>query len=153
VRRAVRSFPTGVTVVVLLALGVAGPRPDASAAELRTVGTRPGVTETFLLVTPTGPPVASVILFAGGHGGLALSAQKIGWGEDNFLVRSRDRFAAHGLLVAVSRHRGRGRHGHRGLDRGGALSVADPSSSRAIVPAPRRNTGARESHLDLGRPA
>jgi pimeloyl-ACP methyl ester carboxylesterase len=98
VTRAVRA---GFAVAAALALGAAGSPRDARAVELRTVPTRAGVTETFLLVTPPTPPAASVILFAGGHGGLALSPRGIGWGGGNFLVRTRERFAAHGLLVAV----------------------------------------------------
>jgi hypothetical protein len=66
------------------------------------VGTRAGVTQRFLLVASDGPPRASVVLFAGGHGGLQLGADgDFGWGKGNFLVRSRDLFAGHGLLVAV----------------------------------------------------
>ena len=87
-------------VVVLVAL-LAAARAPALDEELKTVPTRPGVTDSFLLVKPAGPPVASVILFAGGHGGLALSERGIGWGEGNFLVRNRRRFAGHGLLVVV----------------------------------------------------
>ncbi len=44
----------------------------------------------------------SVILFAGGHGALGLrSASSMKWGKGNFLVRTRDKFAAHNLMVAV----------------------------------------------------
>ena len=43
-----------------------------------------------------------MILFAGGHGGLGLkSASAMAWGAGNFLVRTRDAFAAQGLMVAV----------------------------------------------------
>ncbi len=43
-----------------------------------------------------------MILFAGGHGALGLkSASDMKWGKGNFLVRTRDRFAAHNLMVAV----------------------------------------------------
>jgi pimeloyl-ACP methyl ester carboxylesterase len=87
-------------LAVVGALLVARPVP-ALAEELKTIATRPGVTDSFLLVSPTAPPSAAVILFAGGHGGLALSGAGIGWGGGNFLVRNRGRFAAHGLLVAV----------------------------------------------------
>jgi pimeloyl-ACP methyl ester carboxylesterase len=46
--------------------------------------------------------VASVILFAGGHGALGLkSASAMKWGAGNFLVRTRERFADHGFMVAV----------------------------------------------------
>ena len=57
--------------------------------------------QTFILIRPD-VPVASVILFAGGNGALGLSsASTMRWGEANFLVRTRSKFAAHGLMVAV----------------------------------------------------
>jgi len=68
---------------------------------LEVVATRPGVTTTVLLVSPGTPPVATVVLFAGGHGGLGLSAAGMAWGQGNFLVRNRERFAQHGFLVAA----------------------------------------------------
>jgi hypothetical protein len=47
-------------------------------------------------------PKAAVVLFAGGHGGLRIFPNgSLGWGEGNFLVRSRQLFAGQGLLVAV----------------------------------------------------
>jgi pimeloyl-ACP methyl ester carboxylesterase len=47
--------------------------------------------------------VASVILFAGGHGALGLrGAASMQWGTGNFLVRTRDLLAAEGFNVAVA---------------------------------------------------
>jgi pimeloyl-ACP methyl ester carboxylesterase len=83
----------------VLALAVGGPCADA-ADDLRTIPTRPGVSQSFLLVRPAGPPVAGVVLFAGGHGALNLHGPRMGL-AGNFLVRNRGRFATHGLLVAV----------------------------------------------------
>jgi len=77
------------------------PPINALEQELKTIPTRPGVTQSFLLIRPSDKPIASVILFAGGHGRLALLPQGIGWGEGNFLVRNRKRFAQQGFLVAV----------------------------------------------------
>jgi pimeloyl-ACP methyl ester carboxylesterase len=75
--------------------------PVASAAdELRAIPTRPGVTQSFLLVRPVARPVAAVVLFAGGNGALHLGGRRLGL-VGNFLVRNRARFAEHGLLVAV----------------------------------------------------
>jgi len=77
-----------------------------NATELVTLNTRPGIEQKFILITPE-KPLASVILFAGGKGALDLSsnasssAPTIGWGKNNFLVRSRDLFAKHGFMVAV----------------------------------------------------
>jgi len=65
------------------------------------VPTRPGVTQRFVSLAPE-KPVASVILFAGGHGGLQISESgSFKWGEGNFLVRTRQLFAQNGLSVAV----------------------------------------------------
>jgi dienelactone hydrolase len=47
-------------------------------------------------------PKAAVVLFAGGHGGLQIADDgRLKWGTGNFLVRSRQLFADHDLLVAV----------------------------------------------------
>jgi pimeloyl-ACP methyl ester carboxylesterase len=73
----------------------------ALEGELRAIPTRPGVTQPFLLIQPNIKPVASVILFAGGHGRLALSPQGMEWGNGNFLVRNRERFAEKGFVVVL----------------------------------------------------
>ncbi|MBC8338873.1 MAG: alpha/beta hydrolase [Alphaproteobacteria bacterium] len=54
----------------------------------------------FLYDTPD-KPVASLILFAGGHGWLNLSGTDMAWGSTNFVVRTRDMFVAQGFQVAV----------------------------------------------------
>ncbi|MEO8485077.1 MAG: alpha/beta hydrolase [Betaproteobacteria bacterium] len=65
------------------------------------VPTRPGVTQRFLYV-PAADAKAAAILFAGGHGGLAIDASgAFAWGAGNFLVRSRALFAERGVSVAV----------------------------------------------------
>jgi dienelactone hydrolase len=65
------------------------------------IPTRPGVTQRFVYLAPE-KPVASVILLAGGHGGLQISENgSFKWGEGNFLVRTRQLFAQKGLSVAV----------------------------------------------------
>lgn len=65
------------------------------------IPTRPGVTQRFLVITPE-QPKAAVILFAGGDGGLSLSAeggmQNLG---GNFLVRSRQLFVNQGFTTVV----------------------------------------------------
>lgn len=65
---------------------------------------RPGVQQQFLLIQPA-EPKAAVVLFAGGHGALDLEIRSgrplIGWGANNFLVRSRNLFALQKLMVAV----------------------------------------------------
>ena len=89
----------------IIGLGVCCAIPIAVAEELVSFpSTRPNVTLKLLLV-PADKPVASVVLFPGGHGALHLSgprdAPAIGWGKNNFLVRTRAEFARAGLLVAV----------------------------------------------------
>jgi pimeloyl-ACP methyl ester carboxylesterase len=57
----------------------------------------------YLAVAPDGSPAAAVILFAGGNGLLRLSPAG-SFGTDlglNFLIRSREQFARHGLFVAA----------------------------------------------------
>lgn len=75
----------------------------ASKAEevLVTIDTPRGVKQSFLMIKPE-RPVAAVVLFAGGHGGLGLRGPgRMTWGERNFLVRTRARFASRGFAVAV----------------------------------------------------
>ena len=73
----------------------------AQSPRVVDVASRAGVTQRFLLLQPENAK-ATVILFAGGDGGLQMApdgAMKSLRG--NFLVRSRDLFAAQGLAVAV----------------------------------------------------
>ena len=125
-RRALAIVAAGVLILV-------GPWPAPAADDTRTIPTRPGVTEAFLLVRPSGAPVATVVLFAGGNGLLALGSGKLGL-AGNFLVRNRGRFASQGMLVAVidspSDHPG-------GLD-GFRTSAAHADDVRAVIAALRQ---------------
>lgn len=90
----------GVALIWLAAAGLWGP-VQAATSTLVSVQTPRGVKQAFILIKPDNP-VASVILFAGGHGALGLkSASSMRWGKGNFLVRMRDAFAAKGFMVAV----------------------------------------------------
>jgi dienelactone hydrolase len=75
------------------------------AAELVSLETRPGIEQRFILIEPEGEPFASAVLFAGGKGALQLSSflgrPTMKWGMNNFLVRTRDRFAQQGMVVAL----------------------------------------------------
>jgi dienelactone hydrolase len=72
-----------------------------TAAQVVDLASRPGVTQRFLYLAPA-QPKAAVVLYAGGHGGLGITPEgEFRWGAGNFLVRSRHRFAKHGLAVAV----------------------------------------------------
>src|SRR6266508_882485 len=74
----------------------------ASAQEMLTVPTRPGVTVRVLLVAPTGSPSATLLMFPGGFGDNHFGDEdgKV-WLGKNFLVRTARLFAARGLLAAV----------------------------------------------------
>ncbi len=91
-------------LILLFVALLLGTQPCAwaqTAQKVVDIPTRPGVTQRMLVLSPPDPK-AAVILFPGGHGGLQLFASgAIKWGEDNFLVRSRQRFAEQGLLVIV----------------------------------------------------
>jgi dienelactone hydrolase len=65
------------------------------------IPTRPDVTQRFLYLAPENPK-ASVIMFAGGHGGLQISQSgTFEWGKENFVVRTRRQFVDQGLTVAI----------------------------------------------------
>jgi alpha/beta superfamily hydrolase len=87
----------------LAALACAATQAAAQAPRVVDLPTRPGVTQRFLYQAPAGPaPRASAILFAGGHGGLLIDdAGRPAWGRGNFLVRTRERFVARGIAVAI----------------------------------------------------
>lgn len=85
---------------IAICLGVCG--AEAQTASLQTVSTPRGAKQSFILIKPE-KPVAAVILFAGGHGGLGLSGPaSMAWGAGNFLVRTHTQFAAQNFLVAVA---------------------------------------------------
>jgi dienelactone hydrolase len=93
--RAYGFFPT------VLLCTISAISPARSQDKVVDIPTRSGVSQRFLLIS-TAEPKATVILFAGGHGGLQLNdAGNARWGNNNFLVRSARLFAAQGLTVAV----------------------------------------------------
>ncbi|HWZ49135.1 MAG TPA: alpha/beta hydrolase [Herbaspirillum sp.] len=70
-------------------------------AQVVDLQTRPGVTQRMLVLSPPDPK-ATVILFSGGDGGLAIQSDgSLRRGNGNFLVRSRQLFADQGFLVEV----------------------------------------------------
>jgi pimeloyl-ACP methyl ester carboxylesterase len=93
-----RYIRTALAVAVVLEAAMTAHAADSRLVSIKTPR---GVKQAFILVTPD-KPVASVILFAGGSGELGLkSASSMKWGAGNFVVRTRDMFAAHGFAVAV----------------------------------------------------
>ncbi len=98
-RRAAATLPR--LLLILSAPLIACVAPPGFAQRVVDIPTRPGVTQRFLLISPESPK-ATVVLFAGGHGGLDISdSGAFGWGGGNFLVRTRQLFADRGLAVAV----------------------------------------------------
>jgi hypothetical protein len=86
----------------IAATGAFGGRPThaASVASENWV-TRPDVLNRVLVLKPD-QPTGAVMLLPGGHGNINLDAQaRIGWGEDDFLLRTRMRYANGGLLAIV----------------------------------------------------
>jgi alpha/beta superfamily hydrolase len=72
-----------------------------NAARVVDIPTRPGVTQRILVLTPP-QPVAAVVLFSGGNGGLQMGPDgRLGAGNGNFLMRSRELFANQGLMTVV----------------------------------------------------
>lgn len=88
-------------VVAAASIPVATSAP-ASAQELVSVPTRPGVTVRVALVAPAGEPTATLLMFPGGVGKDHIRERdgRVVLGG-NFLVRTARHFAARGLLVAV----------------------------------------------------
>ncbi len=105
---------------------------SAQEASLASVQSPRGVKQAFILIKPE-KPVASVILFAGGHGALRLkSATSMGWGSQNFLVRTRDSFARQGFLVAVM-DAPADHQGNRGMNAVFRMSNAHAADIGAVV--------------------
>lgn len=86
---------------LLTALLLAAQTVLAATATVEDVPTRPGVTIRALVLAPENPK-GVVLLYPGGHGGLQLTKEgAIGWGEGNFLVRTRQLFAEKGFITVV----------------------------------------------------
>ena len=102
--RAWRQWLARVSLVSLAGLAFAIVAINAHAqvpAQVIDIPTRPGVTQRFLYIVPPNPK-GSVVLMAGGHGGLQITpGGGLGWGGGNFLVRTRQLFANAGFAVAV----------------------------------------------------
>jgi dienelactone hydrolase len=82
-------------------IGLASQLNAQTTQKVVDIPTRPGVTQRLLVLSPPAPK-ASVVLFAGGHGGLQIYPNgSFKWGEGNFLVRTRQLFVDQGLMVAV----------------------------------------------------
>ncbi len=91
----------GLLAVLPLGILFVANSSGAQTSRVVDVPSRPGVTQRILVLEPERPR-AAIVLFAGGHGGLQIAPDgSLTWGKGNFLVRSRQLFASHELLVAV----------------------------------------------------
>jgi pimeloyl-ACP methyl ester carboxylesterase len=105
----------------------------AADSRLVSIKTPRGIKQAFILVTPT-KPSASLIMFAGGSGGLGLrSATSMQWGATNFVVRTRDMFAAQGFAVAVVDAPGDRQKGMNAIFRMSAAHAGDISAVAAYL--------------------
>jgi len=111
----------------------------AAAEKAVTIDSRPGVTESFVLVDPPAKAIASVLLLAGGNGFIhpGRFPDRL---NQNFLVRTRASFARNGFLVAVldvpSDHQQSGLFRWRDSDEHVADIAAAVKWLRAHDPAP-----------------
>ena len=103
-RRHVATLALAFTLGALIGtLAHAQPSP-AATPKVIDIPTRPSVTQRFLYIAPANSANAkgSIILMAGGHGGLQIfPGGSLGWGNGNFLVRTRQLFANASFAVAV----------------------------------------------------
>jgi hypothetical protein len=86
-------------VCVWLLISVAA----ASAQEIITLSTRPGVTQTYFLASVPKDPQAIAVLFPGSGGFIRIRREdeKIRFESGNFLVRSRSEFIKRGAIAAI----------------------------------------------------
>ena len=90
----------GAAAIVLAAL-LAQQTADAAAVVTDNWATRPGTTVRVLLMKANRPTDAAVLL-PGGHGNLNLDSQgHIGWGEDDFAVRTRWHYFDQGIAAII----------------------------------------------------
>jgi pimeloyl-ACP methyl ester carboxylesterase len=86
-----------IVLAALAAFGTAVPAWADDAPNYITLSTRPEVEERFVLVEPPNP-VASAIMFTGAAGLVEPKPGKLGV---NFLIRTRDVYAARGIRLAI----------------------------------------------------
>jgi len=75
----------------------------ATAQEIVTLESRPGVTQSVLIEHVPEKPVAVALLFPGSGGNIRLRNEdgQIRFGPNNFLVRSRAEFVKHGVATVI----------------------------------------------------
>jgi pimeloyl-ACP methyl ester carboxylesterase len=130
--RSPRQLLQPIVAVAMLLAGAVG-SAHAASSTTQSIPTPRGATQAFILIQPQ-KPAASVILFAGGHGALGLTgASSMKWGAGNFLVRSRDKFVAHGFMVAVVDAPSDRRQGMNGIFRMSSAHAGDIAAVAAYL--------------------
>jgi hypothetical protein len=88
-------------IVAAGAFGGGGGSAHAASVTSENWVTRPDVLNRVLVMKPD-QPTGAVMLLPGGHGNVNLDPQaRLGWGEDDFLLRTRMRYPNGGLLAIV----------------------------------------------------
>lgn len=100
---ATTSFRAGAFVAAGLATALSAGGLDGAraASAIDNWPTRPG-TAVRVLLTKASQPTDAVMLLPGGHGNINLDSRgHIGWGEDDFVIRSRWYYFDHGIATIV----------------------------------------------------
>ncbi len=74
--------------------------PVSAAADAVSI-TADGAQRNVLILMPSGPPKAAVVMFPGGDGMIGIAPNGAIARDGNFLIRTRDRWLAHGFLFAA----------------------------------------------------
>lgn len=89
---------------VLASVALALAAVSASAQEMVTIPTRPGVTQSFFIAAMGGrPPAAIALLYVGGYGNINMRNEggQVKFGANNFLPRARREFIRNGVLPVI----------------------------------------------------
>ena len=96
-----KSLITAGAAAIYLAAAIDCGAVNAASVTSEDWTTRPDTVDRVLLMRPD-QPTSAVILLPGGRGNIDLDAQAhFGWGEDDFLIRTRMRYADGGLIAIV----------------------------------------------------
>jgi hypothetical protein len=100
-RSRAKALLTAGTAAMLCAGALDRGPANAASVSAEYWATRANTSDRVLLIEPD-QPTGAVLLLPGGHGNINLDGQaRIGWGEDDFLVRTRMRYANSGLITVV----------------------------------------------------
>jgi hypothetical protein len=101
IRSTATKYAAAGVIAVLWAAALGDAPARAASIGVDNWATRPGVAVRVLLLKPTRPTDA-VLLLAGGHGNLNLDSQgNVGWGEDDVMLRTRRHFFNRDIAAIV----------------------------------------------------